>query len=286
MATLDAHVMALDLKTGKPVWDVPLIDYQMGYSSTAAPLVVKDKLIVGMAGGEFATRGFLDAYSLTDGKRLWRFHTMPAPGEPGGDTWPAGHFERGGGATWITGSYDPELEPGLLGRRQPEPRFLRRQPQGRQPLYRVGRRARPRHRQAALALPVHAARRARLGLEPDPGAGRPHDRRPPAQDAHHRQPQRLLLRARSGHRRVHPGQAVRDDDVGQRSRRQGPADRAAQPAAHAGGHAHVPGPGRRQQLHLAVVRPGAAAVLRRRRARPARCSCRTRRPRTTSSVRW
>jgi len=123
MATLDAHVIALDLKTGKPVWDVAMIDYRLGYSSTAAPLVVKDKLIVGMAGGEFATRGFLDAYSLTDGKRLWRFHTIPAPGEPGGDTWPAGHFERGGGATWITGSYDPELNTVYWGVGNPNPDF-------------------------------------------------------------------------------------------------------------------------------------------------------------------
>jgi alcohol dehydrogenase (cytochrome c) len=123
MATLDAHVMALDLKTGKPVWDVPLIDYRMGYSATAAPLVVKDKLIVGMAGGEFATRGFLDAYSLADGKRLWRFNTIPAPGEPGGETWPAGHFERGGGATWITGSYDPELNLVYWGVGNPNPDF-------------------------------------------------------------------------------------------------------------------------------------------------------------------
>jgi alcohol dehydrogenase (cytochrome c) len=123
MATLDAHIMALDLKTGKPVWDVPLIDYRLGYSSTAAPLVVKDKLIVGMAGGEFATRGFLDAYSLADGKRLWRFNTIPAPGEPGGDTWPAGHFERGGGATWITGSYDPGLNLVYWGVGNPNPDF-------------------------------------------------------------------------------------------------------------------------------------------------------------------
>jgi alcohol dehydrogenase (cytochrome c) len=123
MTTLDAHVMALDLKSGKPLWDVPLIDYRMGYSSTAAPLVVKDKLIVGMAGGEFATRGFLDAYSLSDGKRLWRFNTIPAPGEPGGDSWPAGHFERGGGATWITGSYDPELNTVYWGVGNPNPDF-------------------------------------------------------------------------------------------------------------------------------------------------------------------
>jgi alcohol dehydrogenase (cytochrome c) len=123
MATLDAHVIALDMKTGKPVWDVPMIDYRLGYSSTAAPLVVKDKLIVGMAGGEFATRGFLDAYNLTDGKRLWRFNTIPAPGEPGGDSWPAGHFERGGGATWITGSYDPELNTVYWGVGNPNPDF-------------------------------------------------------------------------------------------------------------------------------------------------------------------
>ena len=123
MGTLDAHVVALDIKTGKVVWDVPMIDYRLGYSSTAAPLIVKDKLIVGMAGGEFATRGFLDAYSLVDGKRLWRFNTIPAPGEPGGDTWPAGHFERGGGATWITGSYDPELNTVYWGVGNPNPDF-------------------------------------------------------------------------------------------------------------------------------------------------------------------
>jgi alcohol dehydrogenase (cytochrome c) len=123
MTTLDAHVMAIDRKTGTPIWDVPMIDYELGYSATAAPLVVKDKLIVGMAGGDLATRGFLDAYSLETGKRLWRFNTVPAPGEPGGDTWPAGHFERGGGATWITGSYDPELNLVYWGVGNPNPDF-------------------------------------------------------------------------------------------------------------------------------------------------------------------
>jgi alcohol dehydrogenase (cytochrome c) len=123
MTTLDAHIMALDRKTGKPIWDVPLIDYRLGYASTVTPLVVKDKLIVGMAGGEFATRGFLDAYDLRDGKRLWRFHTIPAPGEPGGDSWPAGHYERGGGATWITGSYDPDLNLVYWGVGNPNPDF-------------------------------------------------------------------------------------------------------------------------------------------------------------------
>jgi len=123
MTTLDAHVIALDRKTGALIWDVPMIDYQLGYSATAAPLVVKDKLIVGMAGGELATRGFLDAYSLETGKRLWRFNTVPAPGEPGGDTWPVGHYERGGGPTWITGSYDPELNLVYWGVGNPNPDF-------------------------------------------------------------------------------------------------------------------------------------------------------------------
>jgi alcohol dehydrogenase (cytochrome c) len=123
MTTLDAHVMAIDRKTGAPIWDVPMIEYRMGYSATAAPLIVKDKLIVGMAGGELATSGFLDAYRLYTGKRLWRFNTVPAPGEPGGDTWPAGHFERGGGATWITGSYDPELNLLYWGVGNPNPDF-------------------------------------------------------------------------------------------------------------------------------------------------------------------
>lgn len=124
MTTLDAHLIALEMKTGKPIWDVPLAEPRLGYSSTAAPLIVKDRLIVGMAGGEFATRGFLDAYSLDTGKRLWRFNTIPAPGEPGGDTWPAGHFERGGGATWITGSYDRELNLVYWGVGNPNPDYF------------------------------------------------------------------------------------------------------------------------------------------------------------------
>ena len=124
MTTLDAHVMAFDRHTGTVVWDVPLADYRLGYASTVAPLVVKDKLIVGMAGGEYATRGFLDAYDLQNGKRLWRFYTIPAPGEPGGDSWPPGHYERGGGPTWITGSYDPDLNLIYWGVGNPNPDFF------------------------------------------------------------------------------------------------------------------------------------------------------------------
>jgi alcohol dehydrogenase (cytochrome c) len=122
--TLDAHLVAHDMKTGKPIWDVELADFTLGYASTVTPLVVKDTLIVGMAGGEYATRGFLDAYDLETGKRVWRFWTIPEPGEPGGDSWPPGQYERGGGPTWITGSYDPELNLVYWGTGNPNPDFF------------------------------------------------------------------------------------------------------------------------------------------------------------------
>jgi alcohol dehydrogenase (cytochrome c) len=123
MATLDAHVVALDIKTGKVVWDVEMADHRQGYASTPAPLVVKDKVIVGIAGGEFAIRGFLDAYDAATGARAWRFWTIPAPGEPGSETWPADAWERGGAPTWLSGSYDPELNLIYWGTGNPNPDF-------------------------------------------------------------------------------------------------------------------------------------------------------------------
>ena len=123
MATLDAHLVALDMKTGKVVWDVEIADYKQGYASTPAPLIVKDKVIVGIAGGEFAIRGFLDAYDVTTGKRAWRFWTIPAPGEPGSESWPATAWERGGAPTWLSGSYDPDLNTLYWGTGNPNPDF-------------------------------------------------------------------------------------------------------------------------------------------------------------------
>jgi alcohol dehydrogenase (cytochrome c) len=121
MTTLDAHLLALDMKSGKVVWDIELADFQKGYASTVAPLVVKDKLIVGMAGGEYANRGFLDAYDPVSGERIWRFWTVPAPGEPGSETWPAEVLERGGAPTWVTGVFDPELNTLYWGTGNPNP---------------------------------------------------------------------------------------------------------------------------------------------------------------------
>src|SRR5580658_466131 len=107
MGTLDAHVMALDAKTGNVVWDVTAVDYTGGYTFTPAPLAVKDLVIIGVAGGEYGIRGFIDAYDAATGKRKWRFYTVPGRGEPGQETWEGESYKTGGAPAWITGVYDP-----------------------------------------------------------------------------------------------------------------------------------------------------------------------------------
>jgi alcohol dehydrogenase (cytochrome c) len=109
MATLDAHVIALDGKTGQVMWDVEAADFRKGYGFTLAPLVVKDKVIVGVSGGEFGIRGFIDAYEADTGQRAWRFYTIPGPGEPGHESWSGDSWKTGSAPAWVTGSYDPEL---------------------------------------------------------------------------------------------------------------------------------------------------------------------------------
>jgi alcohol dehydrogenase (cytochrome c) len=108
--TLDAHVVALDAKTGKQLWRSKAADYQDGHAQTAAPLVVNGVVMTGIAGGEYGTRGFIDGWDANDGKKLWRLHTTAAPGEKGGDTWPGDTAQKGGAPTWLTGAYDPELD--------------------------------------------------------------------------------------------------------------------------------------------------------------------------------
>jgi alcohol dehydrogenase (cytochrome c) len=131
MVTLDAHLIALDRRTGSVLWDIELADYRLGYAATLAPLVVDDKVIVGISGGEYATRGFLDAYDPNTGDRLWQFHTIPAAGEPGSETWPATDaITRGGGATWMTGSYDPALDLIYWGTGNPNPDYYGADRQG------------------------------------------------------------------------------------------------------------------------------------------------------------
>ena len=107
IGTVDAHVIAVDARSGALRWDTTAADYKAGYSMTAAPLVVKDKVIVGMAGGEFGVRGFIDAYYAKTGKLAWRFWTVPGVGEPGHETWDGDSWKTGSATTWVTGSYDP-----------------------------------------------------------------------------------------------------------------------------------------------------------------------------------
>jgi alcohol dehydrogenase (cytochrome c) len=107
--TLDAALVALDARTGLPVWEVQVADSMLGYSLTSAPLIVRDKVIVGITGGEFGARGFLDAYDTATGKRLWRWYSVPGPGEFGNDTWKGDSWALGGSPMWLTGSYDVEL---------------------------------------------------------------------------------------------------------------------------------------------------------------------------------
>ena len=108
MGTIDGHLVAVDAKSGRLIWDVALAR-KAGYSLTLAPLVVKDKVIVGPAGGEYGIRGFLAAFDARTGKQVWRFNTVAGPGERGGETWGGDSWKTGGGSIWVTGSYDPDL---------------------------------------------------------------------------------------------------------------------------------------------------------------------------------
>jgi len=110
VASIDAHLLALDMRTGRLKWDTEVADYRLGYSITAAPLAIDGRVITGVAGGEMAIRGFLDAYDAETGERVWRFDTVPAPTEAGSDTWANDLWEIGGAATWMNGSYDPVLD--------------------------------------------------------------------------------------------------------------------------------------------------------------------------------
>jgi alcohol dehydrogenase (cytochrome c) len=123
LATYDAHLVSMDLHTGRVRWDVTVADYRLGHSMTMAPLAVKNKIVVGVAGGEFGVRGFLDAYEADTGERAWRFWTVPGPGEPGHDTWAGTSWKSGGATTWVTGSFDPDLNLIYWGCGNPAPNY-------------------------------------------------------------------------------------------------------------------------------------------------------------------
>ncbi|MGH9324268.1 MAG: PQQ-dependent dehydrogenase, methanol/ethanol family [Vicinamibacteria bacterium] len=109
VGTMDARMVALDKDSGEVVWETQVIDWQQGYSITGAPLVVKDMVLTGVAGGEFGIRGFVKAFEAKSGDLRWTAYTIPGPGEPGNETWPGDTWKNGGGPTWTTGVYDSNL---------------------------------------------------------------------------------------------------------------------------------------------------------------------------------
>ncbi len=121
IGTIDGRLIALDSKTGKPAWKVDIAKPDAGYSLMTAPLAIKNKIIIGTAGGEFGIRGFIAAYDAATGKELWRFYTVPAPGEKNNDTWAGDSSKHGGAPIWVTGSYDPALNLTYWGIGNPGP---------------------------------------------------------------------------------------------------------------------------------------------------------------------
>ena len=121
MSTLDAQLAAIDARTGNLRWATQVAPYQSGYSKTAAPLIVKDRVVTGIAGGEYGIRGFVDAYNPETGALDWRTHTIPGPDNPDVQTWAGESWRTGGSASWITGSYDPDLDLVYWGTGNPGP---------------------------------------------------------------------------------------------------------------------------------------------------------------------
>ena len=160
VGSLDGSLVALDAQTGAVRWETKVADNKTSHSLTMAPLALNWKVIVGVSGGEAGIRGFVDAYDAKTGKLAWRTYTVPAAGEPGVDTWPGDTWKTGAGATWLTGSFDPELNLLYWGTWQSRRGLERRRAAWRQPVHGVGAGARRRHRKDEVALPVHAARRA------------------------------------------------------------------------------------------------------------------------------
>ncbi|MBS1800189.1 MAG: PQQ-dependent dehydrogenase, methanol/ethanol family [Acidobacteria bacterium] len=123
METDNAHLLCLDARSGNLIWDVPYAFDNKNYGATSAPLIVKDKVIVGTSGGDDGVRGFVAAFDAQTGKEAWRFWTIPAPGEPGSESWPGDAYLHGGGTTWMPGTYDPELNTIYWGTSNPSPDF-------------------------------------------------------------------------------------------------------------------------------------------------------------------
>ena len=183
-----------------------------------APIVIGNHMLVG-TGNDLDAPGFLQSFDPETGALQWKFYTVPMkPGDPGLETWTSLDAARhGGGQPWIPGVYDPETHLYIFGTGNPTPAYTSApRGEGRQPLHLLDRRGQRRHRQDGVVLPDLAARHARLGLDADAGPGRRRFQRQAAQAGADREPQRLLLHARSRDRRA-PGdqQVLRDRELGE-----------------------------------------------------------------------
>ena len=123
LETDNAHLLCLDARSGHLLWDVAYTDGNKNYGATSAPLVVKDKIVVGTSGGDDGVRGFVAAYDAETGSEVWRFWTIPGPGEFGSSSWPGESYKLGGGTAWMPGTFDPELNTLFWGTSNPAPDF-------------------------------------------------------------------------------------------------------------------------------------------------------------------
>ena len=166
MGTNNDHLVAVDAKTGQESWNIEVEDpVKCGCGINSAPLLVKDKIIVGGTGGERAHRGYLSAYDARTGKLDWRFYTIPAPGEPGSETWSGDSWKYGGGTTWFSGSYDPALNLIYWGVGNPSSDFYGDERPGAKPVHRFADRSGCRHRKTEMVFPGNSARSQRLRFQ-------------------------------------------------------------------------------------------------------------------------
>ena len=232
MVTDHAHIIALNRFTGELLWDTELDDWRKNYAASSAPLPAGNLIISGVSGGEHGANGFVAAHDQETGREVWRFWTVPKPGEPGSETWQGKDIEHGGAPTWFTGSYDPALDIVYWPTGNPGKEYNGDDRQG-DNLYANSILALERKTgRLQVVLPVHAARPLGLGRHPDLRARRRRLGRAAAPADAARRPQRVLLRLRSRDRQAAAGESVRQEpDLGERHRRRRPADQAAQSGA-------------------------------------------------------
>ena len=215
-ALLDNHIIALDAKTGKEVWKVkspPPTSVENGYAMTGAPLVANGVVVVGVAGAEYSHRGFLEGYDPETGKHLWRTYNIPAKGEKGADTWKGDTNLVGGGSSWVTGTYDPELDLVYWGIGNPSPWNPRTRP-GDNLWTNAIVALRPKDRGMGVGLPDHSRRSIRLRRRAYPGDCDDPGRGSTAQGRHASQARRLPLCARRQGRQASGGEPIWQDQLG------------------------------------------------------------------------